>query len=104
MAAALVPDDLWDVIEPLLPLPKHKPQGGRPRLPDRACLRGYSVCTSQWNSLGDVAEGVGLWFGHDLLEAHARLAAGRHLAIDSLCAVGLALSFQSDRLVPSCRG
>ena len=40
MAAALVPDGLWDVIEPLLPLPKPKPQGGRPRLPDRACLRG----------------------------------------------------------------
>lgn len=38
--SALVPDGLWDVIEPLLPLPKSKPQGGRPRLPDRACLRG----------------------------------------------------------------
>jgi transposase len=32
------------------------------------------------------------------------LAAGRHLAIDSLCTVGLALSLQSDRLVPSCGG
>ncbi len=40
MTAALVPDGLWDVIESLLPLPKPKPQGGRPRVPDRACLRG----------------------------------------------------------------
>ena len=40
MTAALVPDGLWDMIEPLLPLPKPKPQGGRPRLSDRACLRG----------------------------------------------------------------
>jgi transposase len=40
MAAALVPEALWDVIEPLLPSPKPKPQGGRPRVPDRACLRG----------------------------------------------------------------
>src|SRR5713226_8743102 len=40
MTAALVPNDLWDVIEPLLPLPKPKPQGGRPRIPDRACLKG----------------------------------------------------------------
>ena len=40
MAATLVPDGFWHVIEPLLPLPKPKPQGGRPRLPDRACLRG----------------------------------------------------------------
>ena len=36
---ALVPDGLWDVIEPLLPLPRPKPLGGRPRLADRACLR-----------------------------------------------------------------
>src|SRR6266446_4271894 len=38
MAPALVPDTLWEIIEPLLPLPKPKPQGGRPRIPDRACL------------------------------------------------------------------
>ena len=40
MAATLVPDGLWDVIEPLLPLPKPHLQGGRPRVPDRACLKG----------------------------------------------------------------
>lgn len=40
MTVTLVPNGLWDVIEPLLPLPKPKPQGGRPRLPDRACLAG----------------------------------------------------------------
>jgi transposase len=40
MAAALIPDGLWDVIEPLLPRSKPKPQGGRPRVPDRSCLSG----------------------------------------------------------------
>ena len=40
MTGALVPNGLWHVIEPLLPLTKPKPQGGRPRLPDRPCLRG----------------------------------------------------------------
>ena len=40
MAPALVPDTLWEMIEPLLPLPKPKPQGGRPRIPDLACLKG----------------------------------------------------------------
>ena len=40
MACALVPDALWNLIEPLLPIPPSKPQGGRPRLADRACLAG----------------------------------------------------------------
>lgn len=40
MAAALVPDTLWSLIEPLLPTSPPNPQGGRPRLSDRACLAG----------------------------------------------------------------
>jgi transposase len=40
MAAALVPDGLWDLITPLLPPATPKPKGGRPRLSDRACLSG----------------------------------------------------------------
>jgi transposase len=40
MASVLVPDALWNLIEPLLPIPSSKPQGGRPRLADRACLAG----------------------------------------------------------------
>jgi len=40
MACVLVPDALWSLIEPLLPIPSSKPQGGRPRLADRACLAG----------------------------------------------------------------
>ena len=40
MAAELIPEGLWDLIEPLLPQPEPRPTGGRPRLPDRGCLRG----------------------------------------------------------------
>jgi transposase len=40
MAAPLVPDELWEIIEPLLPPEPPKPKGGRPRVPDRACLTG----------------------------------------------------------------
>ena len=40
MAAELLPDGFWDLIEPLLPPPTPKPKGGRPRLSDRACLGG----------------------------------------------------------------
>lgn len=34
----LVPDNLWEAIEPLLPKAPPKPKGGRPRVPDRAAL------------------------------------------------------------------
>ena len=36
----LVPDDLWTMIEPLLPSGQPKPKGGRPRASDRAALGG----------------------------------------------------------------
>jgi transposase len=40
MAKELVTDELWDTIEPLLPPEPPKPQGGRPRIDNRAALRG----------------------------------------------------------------
>ena len=40
MATPLVPDDLWAIVEPLLPPPPPKPKSGRPRVPDRAALTG----------------------------------------------------------------
>ena len=40
MAKELVSDELWEVIEPLLPPEAPKPQGGRPRVEDRAALSG----------------------------------------------------------------
>ena len=40
MAFKLVSDRLWKEIHPLLPPEAPKPKGGRPRLPDRACLTG----------------------------------------------------------------
>ena len=49
-----VPDDLWDLIEPLLPPEPAKPKGGRPRVPDRVALAGilYRVRTGcQWKAL-----------------------------------------------------
>ncbi len=37
----MVTDELWEIVEPLLPPPEEpKPRGGRPRVPDRAALTG----------------------------------------------------------------
>src|SRR3954471_21980387 len=40
MAKQLVSDELWSLVEPLLPKPGLKKKDGRPRVPDRACLTG----------------------------------------------------------------
>src|SRR5215212_10107714 len=40
MSKQLVPDAMWEVVEPLIPPEPPKPKGGRPRVPDRACLTG----------------------------------------------------------------
>jgi transposase len=51
---ALVPDDLWAVVEPLLPPEPEKPRGGRPRASDRAALAGIILVLRsgmQWKHL-----------------------------------------------------
>jgi transposase len=40
MAKPLVTEELWEAIGPLLPKHEPSPRGGRPRVPDRACLAG----------------------------------------------------------------
>ncbi len=40
MPKPLVNDELWAVVEPLLPKEPPKPRGGRPRIDDRAALTG----------------------------------------------------------------
>ena len=40
MSKPLVSDELWALVEPLLPSEPPKPKGGRPRIPDRAALTG----------------------------------------------------------------
>jgi transposase len=40
MSKPLVSDELWAIVEPLIPPEPPKPKGGRPRVPDRAALTG----------------------------------------------------------------
>ena len=45
MARPLLTDNLWAVVEPLLPPELPKPKGGRSRVPDRAALTGILFAT-----------------------------------------------------------
>ena len=40
MAKLLVTDELWALVEPLLPRHEPSPKGGKPRVSDRVCLTG----------------------------------------------------------------
>ncbi len=54
MARALVSDELWSQIEPLLPEHEVSELGGRPRVPDRAALAGILFVLKtgiQWEDL-----------------------------------------------------
>ena len=52
-----ISDELWDVLEPLIPehVNTHRFGGGRPRVPDRTCANGifYVLRTGcQWKAFG----------------------------------------------------
>ena len=67
MSKPLVPDELWEVIEPLLPPEPLKPKGGRPRIPNRAALTGIVFVLKtglQWEMLPqemDCGSGMTCW-------------------------------------------
>ena len=50
MAKPLLSDELWAEIEPELPPESPKPKGGRPRVPDRACLTGGHPSLILWKT------------------------------------------------------
>ena len=63
MAVALIPDGLWDLIEALLSPQRSKTKGGRPRVPDRACLSGILFVLRSgipWEMLPKEQE-AGIW-------------------------------------------
>src|SRR5215211_8376146 len=76
MAKELVTDELWETIEPLLPTEPPKPQGGRPRIDDRAALFRHRLRAKERYPLGDAAPRDGLRLWDDLLETPEGVARG----------------------------
>ena len=84
MAVELLPDQLWELIEPFIPGARPNSKGGRPRLAEKDVCGGmYSFCVV--DTVGNAAAGIGLWVWHDLLAPLTRLAGGWDLATDPLC-------------------
>src|SRR6478609_8476852 len=92
MGKLLVPDELWELIEPILPKHEPSPKGGKPRTPDRVCLTGIlfvlktgipweafpqelGCCgMTLWNRLDEWRK-AGVWQAlHELLLAKLRAA------------------------------
>jgi transposase len=67
MAKQIVSDELWEIIEPLLPEEPPKLKGGRPRVNDRAALTGIIFVLKSgipWEMLPqemDCGSGVTCW-------------------------------------------
>ncbi len=62
----LIPDELWEAVEPLLPRRRRNPKGGRPRVSDRSALAGIVYVLRRGCRWRDVpralgASGVSCW-------------------------------------------
>jgi transposase len=63
MLKQLVPDELWTIIDPLLPSEPPKHNGGRPRVPDRAALAGIIYVLKSGISWGMLPRELGFGSG-----------------------------------------
>lgn len=96
MATPLLPDALWNLIEPFLCKPQPQTPGWKTTLVRSRLPPGCLVRSAQRDSLADAATGDELWFGDELLAKVARLARGGNLATDPLRLARLASALRSD--------
>src|SRR5215468_2997230 len=88
MGAALLPDLLWDLVEPFLPIPPRRPRGGRPRVSNRACFTGIVFVLRSGIPWQMTPAGTGVRVRDDVLAPLARLATGGRVGSDPLRAAG----------------
>src|SRR5215212_4188767 len=67
MSKQLVPDAMWEVVEPLIPPEPPQPKGGRPRVPDRACLTGIVFVLKTGIAWEDLPQEMGCGCGMSCL-------------------------------------
>jgi hypothetical protein len=100
MARPLVSDELWELIEPLIPKVKRRYRyPGRRRIDERKVLTGHPVRTAHGHPVGVPAAGDGLRVGDDLLAAAEGVAGGRRLAAAARVAACETPQGRGDRLV-----
>jgi len=63
MVKQLVPEELWTIVEPLLPPEPPKPNGGRPRVSNRAALAGIIYVLKSGIPWGMLPRGLGFGSG-----------------------------------------
>ena len=94
MSQPLVSDELWAIVAPLLPPEPPKPKGGRPRVPDRACLTGIIFVLKSgiaWEMLPQAmgcGSGVTCWRRLRDWQAAGVWEALHHTLLDRLGAAG----------------
>ena len=63
VAKPLLPDELWELVEPLIPKHVPSPKGGRPRVPDRQCLLGILFILRTGTAWEELPVGMGCGCG-----------------------------------------
>ena len=100
MAKPLLTDELWAVIEPILPPLRRPRKGGRPGRPAPLGPHGHSVCVEDRHRLGRLAAGDGLRLRNDVLASAAPLDATGRLAFAAPSLTESPERGRPDRLVP----
>lgn len=94
--AELLPDGLWNLVEPFYPSPQGEASRRKTSLSRQSMSRRYCIRPAHRDSLGDAAARDGLWLWNELLATTARLAGAWYLATAPFRNAGLAGTLSTD--------